>query len=280
MSIGLTAARAVAAPILFLAACAGPEERLPVVARVGDATLEQAELLDQLPVELEGSEAFDERRIFVDKWVQEELLYQEAIERGLDDNARLAVLLEQSRRDILVAALLDSEFDDEPADVTEAEIQAFYDTHQDDFVRDQAEMRAEHIVLRSRRDANALRRELVQGADFAAAAGEHSVDEKTSRVGGYLGYLSADDNPELWEISQGLTIGKISKPIASDGGFFHIVRVLERVEAGSVKALEQMRPRILDALVRADYRGRLDSLIERLKEEKIVMIDDERLSQL
>ena len=280
MSISRTAARAVAAPILFLAACAGPEERLPVVARVGDVTLEEAEFLDQLPVQLEGSEAFDARRIFVEKWVEEELLYQEAIERGLDDNARLAVLLEQSRRDILVAALLDSEFDDKPADVSEAEIQAFYDTHQDDFVRDQAEMRAEHIVLRSRRDANALRRELVQGADFAAAAGEHSVDEKTSRVGGYLGYLSADDNPELWEISQGLTIGKISKPIASDGGFFHIVRVLERVEAGSVKALEQMRPQILDALVRADYRRRLDGLIELLKEQKPVMIDDERLSQL
>lgn len=277
MSISRLAARAVAVSILFLAACAGPEERLSVVARVGGATLEEADLLDQLPVQLEGAEAFDERRRFVDKWVEEELLYQEAIERGLDDNARLAVLLEQSRRDILVAALLDNEFDDKPSDINDAEIQAFYDSHQDDFVRVQAEMRAEHIVLRSRRDANALRRELVQGADFAAAAGEHSVDEKTNRVGGYL---SADDNPELWEISQGLTIGKISKPIATDGGFFHIVRVIERVEAGSVKALEQMRPQILDALVRADYRRRLDSLIGRLKEQKTVVIDDERLSQL
>ena len=128
--------------------------------------------------------------------------------------------------------------------------------------------------------ANALRRELAQGGDFAAAAAEHSVDEKTSRIGGSLGYFSVDDNPELWEISQGLTIGKLSKPVASDDGFFHIVRVLERVEAGSVKSLEQVRAEIVETLVRADYRRRLDGLIERLKEQKTVMVDDERLSRL
>jgi peptidyl-prolyl cis-trans isomerase C len=280
MSIGRIAVRGVAASLMVLAACAGPQERLPIVAQVGSATLDEADLVDQLPVQLQGAEALEERRKFVDKWVERELLYQEATERGLDQNARLALLLEQSRRDILVAALLDSEFDGKPSSVDDAEIQAHYDRHSDQYVRELAEMWAEHIVLRSRRDANALRRELAQGGDFAAAAAEHSVDEKTSRIGGSLGYFSVDDNPELWEISQGLTIGKLSKPVATDDGFFHIVRVLERVEAGSVKSLEQVRAEIVETLVRADYRRRLDGLIERLKEQKTVMIDDERLSRL
>ena len=198
----------------------------------------------------------------------------------MDQNARLSMLLEQSRRDILVAALLDNEFDDKPPAVSEKDIRGYYDAHQNQFIREREEISAEHIVMRSRRDANALRRELVQGLDFAVVAGEHSVDESTSRRGGDMGYFTVDDYPELWETCQALTIGKISKPVATEGGFLHIIRVLERAERGSVKALEQVRPRIVETLVRDDYRRRLNDFITWLREQKTVTIDDKRLAQL
>ena len=49
-------------------------------------------------------------REFVESWVRQELLYQEALSRQLDENARILDLIEQTRRDLLVAALLEREF--------------------------------------------------------------------------------------------------------------------------------------------------------------------------
>ena len=178
-----------------------------------------------------------------------------------------------------MAWFLDEEFDDQSVEVDDADVQTYHDTHRDEFTRTRAEVRVEHILLGSRRDANALRQALVHGDDFAGAAREHSLDQETRDRGGYVGYFSADDDPDLWEACQGMALNKISKPVATEDGF-HIIRVLERQESGTVKAIEQVRPQIVEALVRADYRRRLEDLIEQLKSRISWNIDDEQLANL
>ena len=93
----------------------------------------------------------------VENWVRQELLYQEALTRKLDQQARLKMLLEQTRRDLLVAALLDDEFSSEKLDFSEDDILRYYDVHQDQFQRAIPEVKARHILLSSQREANARR---------------------------------------------------------------------------------------------------------------------------
>ena len=262
--------------VCLLALACGPERgRTPVVARVGEASLTVAELENRAAPGLNEDKAAAQRREFVDKWVEQQLVYQEAIDRGLDENARVRQLLDEARRDVLVASFLDREFAGS-VDVSDAEVADYFAVHAEEFTRAEDEIRAQHILLLSPRDAQTLRQKLLQGETFEEAAREHSQDVSTKGAGGDLGYFGASDYPELWEACQNLTLNRLSKPVESNRGL-HLVRVLDRQEAGSVKDIDQVRPAIVEALVRQRYRQRLEELVQRLKSEKSWEIDESQL---
>ena len=201
------------------------------------------------------------------------------LSRYLDDNARIQSLIKQARRDLLVAALLDSEFENRDVDITDDAISTYYYNHQELFERAEDEVWAEHILLANPRDANAVRQEVLQGNSFGDAAREHSLDRESGKRNGDLGYFSVDDDPILWEACLKLTIGKLSRSVPTERGH-HIIRVLSRMQAGSVREIEHVRPQIVESLVREDYRRRLDELTERLKSANSWLIDEGQLTSL
>jgi parvulin-like peptidyl-prolyl isomerase len=236
-----------------------------VVARVGDAELTAIELSDRLSPGLDAELAAVERAQVIEEWVRQELLYQEALARQLDQQARLKMLLEQARRDLLVAALLDAEFAGDELAFAEADVRRYYDAHQDQFMRPQPEIKARHILLSSQRDANARRQALQRGESFAELAREHSLDADTRYQGGDLGYFSEADEPALWAASREMEPNRVSKPVRTEYGY-HLIQVLERWEAGTVRAIEQVRSQIVEALVREHHRTKLDGLVAQLKD--------------
>ena len=260
---------------LIFFAC-GPERHgTPVVAHVGDAALTVAQVQNRVAPGLGPAETAAQRREFVDKWIEEQLVYQEALAQGLDENARVQQLLDEARRDVLVASFLNREFEAQ-VEISEFEITDYFATHSQKFTRTEDEIRAQHILLSSQRHANALRQKLVQGDSFEDAALEHSLDHSSKSGGGDLGYFGAEDYPELWQACQNLTVNRTSKPVESNRGL-HLVRVLDRQEAGTVKDLEQVRREIVETLVRQHYRQRLDDLVQRLKSEMSWEFDEGQL---
>ena len=201
----------------------------------------------------------------IEDWVRRELLYQEALARGLHQQERLKTLLEQMRRDLLVAALLDAEFQDQELVFSEAAIRRYYDEHQADFRRLHPEIKARHILLTSQREANARRQTLLQrGERFAEVARKYSHDDATRNKGGELGYFSAAENPVLWAACQDLPLKRISEPVPTEYGH-HLIQILERCEVGTVRDLTQVRSQIVEALVREHHQSQLDQLVDKLK---------------
>ena len=205
--------------------------------------------------------------------MRQELLYQEALIHELDQQARLALQLAQTRRDLLVAALLDAKFASEELDFSEGDIRRYYDGNQDLFRRDRAEVKARHILLASHRDANARRQALKRGTDFAVVAREHSLDVDTRFHGGDLGYFSEADEPALWGAASDLKPNAVSKPVRTLYGY-HLIEVLERVDAGTIRPIEEVRAQIVETLVRERHQTRLDQLVARLKDKADWAITD------
>ena len=261
---------------VWLGGCSLRQEEGPVVASVGDASL----TVDQLDSQVPDSEvAAEQRQFFVDNWVRRQLLYQEALAREVDRAPRVRLLVEQARRDLVVAAFLDDLFGDQQIDVSQNEIEMYYHLHADDFRRPDAEIRAQHILLGSRRDATALRNELLRGAVFEDKVRELSIDRETNTVGGDLGYFTADDRPEIWEACTGTSPGQLCSKLSLDGAY-HIVRLADRKEAGSVRDLteEPVRGQILESLVRDRHGERIDELVSRLRTEHSWSVDETRLA--
>ncbi len=153
------------------------------------------------------------------------------------------------------------------------EISAYYDSHPEAFVR-REEARARHILFRLPENASAEREERVRGlaqgvlddlrggADFVAAAAEHSEDEGTAEAGGDLGFFPPGRMmPPLEDAAFSLPIGELSDPVRTELGF-HILRVEERMEAG-IKPLEEARQAVIDALQE-----------EKAREAALVFVDD------
>ena len=253
--------------LLLLAACAKQIDQGAIVAQVGDVVLTAADLDAQLPVGLDDETATAERAQFVENWVREELLYQEAIARQLDQNVRIQYLLEQARHDLLVATLLEREFAGREVEITNAIIEQYYFEHQDHFLRDQDEINARHILTTTHREANAAYQALQRGDEFEPVARKYSKDEDTYHNGGELGHFSQEDDPDLWEIAAAQALNRLSKPVKTDYGY-HIIQVLDRQPAGTPKQLKQVRPHIVAAIVQQEQRQRLDELVKRLKDER------------
>ena len=129
----------------LLTACGSSGLREEVVAHVGDAYLEVGALEALLPY---GASKEDRQRVITD-WIGNELLYREAIDRGLHESLRLKQQLERTRRNLLVAALLDDELGSREVDVTETEVLRYYDGNVELFRREVPDIRARHILLSS-----------------------------------------------------------------------------------------------------------------------------------
>ena len=153
------------------------------------------------------------------------------------------------------------------------EIGAYYGSHPQDFLRDE-EARARHILFRLPENASAEREERVRGlaqgvldnlrggADFAAAAAEHSEDDGTAEAGGDLGFFPRGlMMPPFEEAAFSLPIGELSDLVRTELGI-HILRVEERLEAG-LKPLEDVRQEVIDALQE-----------QKAQEAALVFVDD------
>ena len=157
---------------VLLAGCGPQHDGSGIVARVGDVVLTEVELADQLPDQLDEELAAVERSQFIEDWVRQELIFREALDLKVHEKAHVHRLIEQARRDLVVASFLDSVLANRPVDVSDEALTEYYRANQTDFLRTGAETRAQHILLASRGDADALRKKLLEGDSFEKAAEE------------------------------------------------------------------------------------------------------------
>ncbi|MEM1390304.1 MAG: peptidylprolyl isomerase [Pseudomonadota bacterium] len=182
-------------------------------------------------------------RQVLDELIDQRLLAQEALRRGLDQSPdarrRLEAAQERILGNILVENLVASEVTDTAIDEMYAEqvrLQQLDD-----------EVRLRHILSETEEDANAIYAELEGGADFTELAFERSDDVRTRLDGGSFGWVSPNEmiSPFPEEIGDTET-GSLGGPFESEQGW-HVIKVEER-RTRPPKTKEEMRPEIITFL--------------------------------
>ncbi|HTF34783.1 MAG TPA: peptidylprolyl isomerase [Myxococcota bacterium] len=162
----------------------------------------------------------------------------------------------------------------------EARVRAAYQQHPDRYhVPEQ--VRARHILFKLAKDAppeqvdatekkaEAARKQLLSGADFAALARELSDDPGSKEKGGDLGFFQRGQMvPAFDQAAFALEPGKISEPVRTDFGF-HILRVEERHPAQD-RTYDQVREELARELLaedagRVQARKDADELLEGIR---------------
>jgi peptidyl-prolyl cis-trans isomerase C len=183
-----------------------------------------------------------------------ELLSRAAVDKGLDQEPRLAAALDIRRKDQLAKAYLEDYVKTHP--VTDAEIQATYDKAKAE--PGEQEYRASHILVETEAEAKKLIAELGKKAKFEDLAKKHSKDPGSAKNGGALDWSDRGAFvPEFSDAMAALKKGKITqKPVKTQFGY-HIIRLddtrqptmpsLDLVRGEIVKQLQQLR--IRDAIM-------------------------------
>lgn len=252
--------------------CEG-EKRGKVVARVNNQTLTEEDIEMEIPPETKEQVTLGQKREYVRRWIRNELLYQEAEKRGIDQQEDIKRKIEQITKDYVVTNFLEKEFSDSLL-VTPEEVKEYYNTNKEKFVREEDEVRASHILLKTREDAEMVRTKLVFQADFSRLARETSLDPDTKFRGGDLGYFTRSMmRPEISDAAFKLDIGNISKPIETEWGF-HVLKITDKKKKGSIRELWEVESLIANILSGQKRKDLVDRYIQKLEEKyKVVKYD-------
>lgn len=251
-----------------------------VVARVNGEAITKDELFDMM-YQYVGPQALDELILV-------RLVEQEAAARGVavpqDDidaevsaiaaqvggmeqlqfvlaqqGATMDRLMSDIERTLLIRALLAPN-----VEVTDEEVRTFFDSNSHLFAQ-QEMVRARHILVKTEDEAKALRQQLVDGADFAELAQQHSTDTGSAVRGGDLGWFGRGVMVEPFEKAAfALEVGEISEPVETSFGY-HLILVEEKEQAKEAELTDDIAATIRNALIDEKIQQQLGTWLQTLR---------------
>lgn len=271
------------------------EQADQVLIKVGDVTITTGQfaqrLADLSPYLRARYNSPERRREFLDNMVRFELLAIAAREKGFDK----APEVERTRKEVMVQKLMEQLFDEsgiKPAEVTEAEIKAYYDANKAEFSKPE-QVRASHIVIKNRAAAERVLREAVAAGNdaekFRQLAKQHNEDPDTKSRFGDLRFFSRPENKEPSEPNVPDAVRTAAFTIADIGGVhpqlvqgeqgFHIIKLTGKRAALS-RSLDEARRLIQNRLWRERREQAIDKFIADLRAKANVEEHLDRLSQV
>ncbi len=207
-----------------LAQSGQPPERSPIIAVVNGVELTQDDFVTFVNTRI-GEQARhvklnqQQLGILLSEYINRELIYQDALEHGLDKAPEVANAIDNHRRNI-IASYAVRQLIEKP--ITNEELERAYKQLMSKPIR---EYRTRHILVNSEQRAREVITALERGGSFEQLAKENSMDS-TAEQGGELGWVSTEQMAEpLRNAVVEMRKGSWSRdPVKSDFGW-HILRV-------------------------------------------------------
>lgn len=199
------------------------------------------------------------------------LLAARAVAEGLDKDPEFQQRLAFLRERALHSELIEKEV---AASVTEAEIRAAYDKQISE-TPPVNEVKARHILVETKEEAEAIIRQLDENADFTALANEHTQDPSGKTTGGDLGYFGPGQMvPEFETAAFALEVGGYTKePVQSQFGW-HVIKVEDK-RAQQPPAYDTVKEQFRNLV----FRDKYFALVEQLRNEGKIEIFDPALKE-
>ncbi|HEC97685.1 MAG TPA: hypothetical protein ENI58_05940 [Nitrospirae bacterium] len=161
--------------------------------------------------------------------------------------------------------------------VTDKEIKKYYDTHPDEFSKNR--VRASHILVKTKKEAESLLKKLKAGANFATLAEKNSIDKGSAAKGGDLGFFGRGQMVPAFEKAVfSMKKGEISGPVKTQFGY-HIIK-LTGLKKGQKVSYDKAKESLSKKLLTEKRRAAFDSYIEKLKKSFTVKINDKKLKDI
>lgn len=260
--------------VIFFAGCSKEKESLKIkrriAARVKDTKIteeEVAERFDKLPpAQKDGFEGKEGKIRFVEMLIEEQVIYQAALDKKMHLKEDVSKRIEQAKRTILLNEYYSREVLGK-VEIKDEEIKEYYDSNNEEFMT-RPLMRGQQIFSKDSLKAVSWLKRVKDGENFSKIAKNESEDDVTAIASGSLGYF----NP-----------GGYIKSVGYSQMFSTAVETLEvddvalvKFEKGySVVKINEKNPATLPPL--SEVRKRIDDKLRQQKAKTDFRVEVERL---
>jgi parvulin-like peptidyl-prolyl isomerase len=209
--------------------------------------------------------------------VNQELLYQEAKSRGIQNRQEIKDLADGYLRGLVVRQLM--------IDVTEnitvdpQEIEVFYNQYKDQ-LGEPEQRHIREIVVGSEDEAKQILVSLLQGGDFASLATEKSIST-TKQNAGDLGFITRGQRGEEYkkfdDVAFSLELGQPSTVFKGPQGYC-IVKA-EEIKESKVRPITEVWDQVKNSLLPLKQQQRVQELIDKLKANSTIEVKEEMLQK-
>lgn len=254
---------------LWMWNCGSPERNEEIVAKVGEAVLTLDDL--KMRMEYEGV-AKDRTEEYIERWIDQELLYQEARKSGLAKDKALDLALENFKKQWMIQKLLEKAFA-ENIRISQAEIKDYYEKNKSQFQVEEDEVHLLYLLTKTQVDAETAFREIQAGKPFDMVARNRSIDE-FGKKGGDMGFVSRSAlSPEIARVAFSLPIGNVSSIIKTSYGY-HLIKVVEKRTKGDFKPVKEVENMILSQIRVEKERAVYYNLLYKLKDKYKIYVKE------
>jgi len=238
------------------------------VARVDEQTLTLEDIQSRSDTSRELSQAHIQQ--FVQRWLQEELLYREAVKRGIDHSEAIDRAVEDARRQLAINALLDEEVYHRSFAPADSEVHAYYQAHKSEFILTNSVALVSFALFKNRDAATEFRNAAVREHTWGPVLARHT-SSLIARADSQCYMQTTLFPPELWRVASNASLKEPSFPISADNGYY--VLVVWRFDKPGQPSNEQMNAaEIRNRLLIEKRRHVYDSLLIALRDRHSVQV--------
>ena len=207
--------------IIVVTGCSKKETSRTQVARLDDQTLALEEIRAHADTSRELSQAQIQQ--YIQRWLTEESLYREAVDRGLDQTDEMNQKMEDVRRQFAINALLEKEiYSQQTLDFSSQEIRQYYDAHIKEFSLLHDAALVSFALFKNRDAATECRNLVLKGAPWATVINQHT-SVIIARVDSMYHTQATLLPVELWRVAANATSHDPSFPINTDYGYYLLI---------------------------------------------------------
>jgi peptidyl-prolyl cis-trans isomerase C len=245
-----------------------------IVARVNqtDITLDTFQSRLKTLEQERGPIPAEQRGQLLHALVREEVLTQAAMTDHLDEDAAVKAKLEVARRQVLIEELLRRKAATLPR-MTDEDLRKVYEENKPLFTKET--VRVSHVMVKTEAEAEAIRKELEAGKDFAELAKSKSQDAGSAEKGGDLGELSHGQTvPEFEEAAFALKDGELSGIVKTEYGY-HIVK--GGPHATTTQSFDEVKGQLRATQQQQRERNGVMAYIDELEQQAKIEVFENRL---
>jgi parvulin-like peptidyl-prolyl isomerase len=245
--------------------CRKSKEGKNVVAQVGGSVLTLQELQDNFPSEYRHLIRREQYLDFIQRWIDEEILLQQAMEEKLHLKSEIKRKISEQRRKVIVEEYLTSLSRNYSYAPDEEAIQQHYQEHESEFLRREPEIRYAEIVVKSLKEAWLIRKKVKEN-NFLSLVKNHSLGEQPNSLDELPFKKFNELDSCISSAAFSTIIGGATSPV-NCGDKYHIIRIIDKQGRGTVKPLKEVTEEITNILISKGRKKYTREKIEELKSD-------------